>query len=149
LRDMIDTAHGLGLMVFMDVVYNHFGPQGNYLGDYASAFFDPLSNTPWGAAIDFSRPEVANVFLENALMWLIDYRIDCLRLDAVHASGHDRFPRDPARRIRESAPAIRQTHLTLENEIHQASLLEAGYGAQWNDDGHHALHVLMTGEQES
>lgn len=149
LRDMIDTAHGLGLMVFMDVVYNHFGPQGNYLGDYASAFFDPLSNTPWGAAIDFSRPEVANFFLENALMWLIDYRIDGLRLDAVHAIGDDNFLRDLARRIRESVPDNRQIHLMLENENNQASLLEAGYDAQWNDDGHHALHVLMTGEQES
>src|SRR5690554_8232506 len=99
---MIDTAHGLGLMVFMDVVYNHFGPQGNYLGDYASAFFDPLSNTPWGAAIDFSRPEVANFFLENALMWVIDYRIDCLRLVAVHALGGDILPRDLARRRRGS-----------------------------------------------
>lgn len=149
LRRLVDAAHGLGLMVFMDVVYNHFGPHGNYLGDYASAFFRSDQSTPWGAAIDFSRPEVADFFLENALMWLSDYRIDGLRLDAVHAIADGDFLHWFAQRIRSALPGQRHVHLMLENERNQASLLEAGYDAQWNDDGHHALHVLLTGESES
>ena len=149
LKQLIDAAHGLGLMVFMDVVYNHFGPHGNYLGDYASAFFREDQATPWGAAIDFSRPEVADFFCENALMWLSEYRIDGLRLDAVHAIPDTQFLTDLAQRIRDSLPSDRHVHLMLENERNQASLLEAGYDAQWNDDGHHALHVLLTGEDES
>src|SRR5690554_2825159 len=149
LKQLIDAAHGLGLMVFMDVVYNHFGPHGNYLGDYASAFFREDQATPWGAAIDFSRPEVADFFCENALMWLSEYRIDGLRLDAVHAIPDTRFLTDLAQRIGDSLPSDRHVHLMLENERNQASLLEAGYDAQWNDDGHHALHVLLTDEDES
>ena len=149
LRQLVDAAHGLGLMVFMDVVYNHFGPHGNYLASYASAFFDPEQHTPWGAAINFSRGEVADFFCENALMWLSEYRIDGLRLDAVHAIPDQQFLRQLAERIRDSLPSDRHVHLMLENERNQASLLEAGYDAQWNDDGHHALHVLLTGEGES
>lgn len=149
LHQLVDAAHGLGIMVFLDVVYNHFGPLGNYLAKYASPFFQVGNNTPWGAAIDFSHPQVADFFCENALMWLSDYRMDGLRLDAVHAISDQRFLRELALRIRESLPAGRHTHLMLENERNQASLLEAGYDAQWNDDGHHALHVLLTGENES
>ncbi|MFA5678327.1 MAG: malto-oligosyltrehalose trehalohydrolase [Pseudomonas sp.] len=149
LKQLIDAAHGLGLMVFLDVVYNHFGPHGNYLAEYASAFFDADQHTPWGAAIDFSRPEVADFFCENALMWLSDYRLDGLRLDAVHAITDQQFLRDLIQRVRGALPSDRYVHLMLENEHNQASLLEAGYDAQWNDDGHHALHVLLTGEWES
>ena len=149
LKRLIDEAHGLGIMVLLDVVYNHFGPHGNYLGDYAKRFFREDLSTPWGASIDFSRPEVADFFCENALMWLTDYRIDGLRLDAVHAIQDADFLTTFAQRVRDSLPSDRHVHLMLENEHNQASLLEAGYDAQWNDDGHHALHVLLTGEDES
>ena len=149
LRQLVDAAHGMGIMVFIDVVYNHFGPEGNHLAQYASSFFQADSDTPWGAAIDFSRPQVADFFCENALMWLTDYRMDGLRLDAVHAIDNQDFLLNLAERIRDSVPEERQVHLMLENECNQASLLEAGYDAQWNDDGHHALHVLLTGEDES
>src|SRR5690606_33282621 len=85
LRLLIDTAHGLGLMVFLDVVYNHFGPDGNYLSRYASCFFRDDIETPWGPAIDFGQAPVRRFFAENALYWLREYRFDGLRLDAVHA----------------------------------------------------------------
>src|SRR5690606_28942774 len=85
LKHLIDTAHGHGLMVFLDVVYNHFGPDGNYLGRYAKHFFRHDQQTPWGDAIDFRRREVRDFFIDNALMWLQEYRFDGLRLDAVHA----------------------------------------------------------------
>lgn len=143
---LIDQAHGLGLMVLLDVVYNHFGPDGNYLGQYASAFFRQDRPTPWGAAIDFSRGEVADYFIENALMWLHHYRFDGLRLDAVHAIDDPHFLGALSRRVRQSVAPGRQVWLVLENEHNQASLLIDGFDAQWNDDGHNALHVLLTGE---
>ena len=149
LKQLIDEAHGRGIMVFLDVVYNHFGPHGNYLGDYAGDFFREDLSTPWGASIDFRRPEVVDFFCENALMWLTDYRMDGLRLDAVHAIQDPEFLTRFAERVRDSLPSDRHVHLMLENEHNQASLLQAGYDAQWNDDGHHALHVLLTGENES
>lgn len=148
LKSLIDTAHGLGLMVFIDVVYNHFGPDGNYLGEYARAFFRDDKQTPWGAAIDFRRAEVRDFFCENALMWLRDYRVDGLRLDAVHAIGDRQFLAELAARVRAALPVERQVHLVLENEDNDAWLLEHGYDAQWNDDAHNALHVLLTGEHE-
>ncbi|MFX8516168.1 alpha-amylase family glycosyl hydrolase, partial [Acinetobacter baumannii] len=84
LKALVDTAHGLGLMVFLDVVYNHFGPDGNYLGAYAGPFFRTDVPTPWGAAIDFRVPQVRDYFTQNALYWLQEFRFDGLRLDAVH-----------------------------------------------------------------
>ena len=148
LKALIDQAHGLGLMVLLDVVYNHFGPDGNYLHRYAKRFFREDRQTPWGAAIDFRRREVRDFFIENALMWLHEYRFDGLRLDAVHAIDDPDFLRELARRVRTATPPGQQVWLTLENEGNQAHLLEEGYDAQWNDDGHNALHVLLTGEQE-
>ncbi|WP_252273359.1 malto-oligosyltrehalose trehalohydrolase [Pseudomonas subflava] len=148
LKHLIDSAHGQGLMVFVDVVYNHFGPEGNYLGQYASSFFRQDQHTPWGAAIDFGRREVRDFFIENALMWLLDYRVDGLRLDAVHAIGDSSFLVELAERARSAVGSKRQIHLVLENEHNQASLLRQGFDAQWNDDGHNALHVLLTGEVE-
>ncbi|MDG9927524.1 MULTISPECIES: malto-oligosyltrehalose trehalohydrolase [unclassified Pseudomonas] len=148
LKHLIDSAHGMGLMVFVDVVYNHFGPDGNYLGQYARDFFREDRHTPWGAAIDFRRPQVRDFFCENALMWLLDYRVDGLRLDAVHAIGDDDFLVDLAARVRAAVEPGRHVHLVLENEDNRAGLLQRGYDAQWNDDGHNALHVLLTGEQE-
>src|SRR5262249_456591 len=99
LKALIDDAHGLGVMVFLDVVYNHFGPDGNYLGSYAPAFFRDDVDTPWGAAIDFRHAEVRRFFIENALMWLMEYRFDGLRFDAVHAIANQDFLRDLAQEI--------------------------------------------------
>ena len=145
---LIDDAHAHGLMVYLDVVYNHFGPDGNYLGSYASGFFRHDQPTPWGDAIDFRRREVREFFIDNALMWLRDYRFDGLRLDAVHAIGEPDFLIELAERIRVSIEPERHVHLMLENEDNSATLLECGFDAQWNDDGHNALHVLLTGEKE-
>ncbi|WP_236173210.1 malto-oligosyltrehalose trehalohydrolase [Pseudomonas pseudonitroreducens] len=148
LRQFIDEAHGLGVMVFVDVVYNHFGPQGNYLGRYASPFFRQDQQTPWGPAIDFRDPAVREFFIGNAEMWVREYRVDGLRLDAVHAIADKDFLLDLAARARLAAEG-RELHLVLENEHNEASLLhEGGFDAQWNDDLHHCLHVLLTGEEE-
>ncbi len=150
LKALVDAAHGKGLMVFLDVVYNHFGPDGAYLHAYAKSFFDDGVHTPWGAAIDFKRPEVCAFFVQNALMWVNEYRFDGLRFDAVHAiSPADFLPR-LARAIR--AGANRDVHLVLEHEGNRSSLLhgprENLFDAQWADDWHHCLHVLLTGERE-
>lgn len=148
LKTLIDAAHELGLMVFIDVVYNHFGPEGNYLGQYASNFFRDDIQTPWGAAIDFRRQEVRDFFCENALMWILDYRVDGLRFDAVHAISEKDFLVELAMRIRAAIPASRHVHLMLENEENDPLLLQQGFDAQWNDDGHNVLHHLLTGETE-
>jgi len=148
LKNLIDTAHGLGLMVYIDVVYNHFGPDGNYLDLYASSFFRSDIQTPWGSAIDFRRPEVRNFFCENALMWIFDYRVDGLRFDAAHAISDRDFLVDLAHRVRSALNPNRQVHLVLENEYNCATLLEQGFDAQWNDDGHNVLHTILTGEHE-
>lgn len=156
LKALIDEAHLRGLMVFLDVVYNHFGPEGNYLGLYAPSFFSP-AQTPWGNAIDYRMPQVRQFAVENALHWLRTYRFDGLRLDAVHAieTAEDLLLRD----ISVAAGAFarssgRHIHLVLENDDNRASLLDpfadppAGkYRAQWNDDYHHAWHVLLTSEK--
>lgn len=162
LKQLIDTAHGLGMMVFLDVVYNHFGPDGNYLASY-SPFFRNDTTTPWGQTIDFRRPEVDDFFTQNALYWLQEYRFDGLRLDAVHAIGDAAWLKRLARKVHaaiaqedeEIGLAKRHVHLVLEHDGNAASLLDGGrtdadlaetYEAQWNDDGHHVLHVLLTGE---
>jgi maltooligosyltrehalose trehalohydrolase len=154
LKRLIDTAHGLGLMVLLDVVYNHFGPDGNYLGAYAADFYRHDRTTPWGDAIDFRRPEVRRFFIENALYWLTDYRFDGLRFDAVHAIGDSDFLLEMAGEIRASLNAARHIHLILENENNDAELLRRGPGlpgfdAQWADDAHHCIHVMLTGETEA
>lgn len=146
LRAMVDAAHGLGLSVFLDVVYNHFGPDGNYLGLYASDFFHADVHTPWGGAVAVDREAVARYFIDNALMWLRDYRIDGLRFDAVHAIDNPAFLDRMAAEIRAGLPD-RHTHLVLENETNDAARLAPGrFDAQWNDDFHNVLHVLLTGE---
>ncbi|MCF4998920.1 malto-oligosyltrehalose trehalohydrolase [Pseudomonas syringae] len=149
LKHLIDCAHRNGLAVILDVVYNHFGPDGNYLHRYAKGFFREDKHTPWGAAIDFRRREVRDFFIENALMWLQEYRFDGLRLDAVHAIKDPDFLLELAQRIREQINGDRHVWLTVENEHNQASLLQEGFDAQWNDDGHNALHVLLTGETDA
>lgn len=148
LKRLIDTAHGLGMMVFLDVVYNHFGPDGNYLSAYASDFFRTDLHTPWGVAIDFRRRAVRQFFSENALYWLAEYRFDGLRLDAVHAIRDTGWLEEMAGFVRARLPSDRHVHLVLENDDNQVHPLEHGYQAQWNDDGHHVLHQLLTGESE-
>ncbi|MEE1924636.1 malto-oligosyltrehalose trehalohydrolase [Pseudomonas sp. 148P] len=148
LMALIDQAHGLGLMVLLDVVYNHFGPDGNYLHRYAGRFFREDRQTPWGAAIDFRRSEVRDFFIENALMWLSDYRFDGLRLDAVHAIDDPDFLRALSGAVRQHIGEQRHCWLVLENEANQAQLLESAFDGQWNDDGHNTLHVMLTGEKE-
>ncbi|MBW6528924.1 malto-oligosyltrehalose trehalohydrolase [Sphingomonas sp. RHCKR7] len=149
LRTLVDAAHGLGLSVFVDVVYNHFGPDGNYLGLYAKSFFDEAVHTPWGGAVNVSAPPVACYFVDNALMWLRDYRVDGLRFDAVHAIADDDFLDAMAAELRATLPG-RHVHLVLENERNDAARLgEGGYDAQWNDDFHNVLHVLLTGESSA
>ena len=143
-------------MVFLDVVYNHFGPAGNYLGQYAPQFFSARHASPWGAAINFDGPDsrvVRDFFLHNALYWVLEYRIDGLRLDAVHAIVDDSQPdivQEISSAVRATAPG-RHVHLVLENEDngYQRLASEPRPGqcdGQWNDDFHHALHVALTGE---
>lgn len=149
LKTLIDTAHGLGLMVFLDVVYNHFGPDGNYLGAYASGFFRDDIDTPWGRAIDFRRPEVRQYFTQNALYWLMEYRFDGLRFDAVHAISEADWLDECAQIVRRAVEPGRHVHLVLEHDENIAAHLGEGrYDAQWNDDAHHVLHVLLTGETD-
>ena len=161
LRALIDRAHELGLMVFLDVVYNHFGPAGNYLHVYAQGFFTPKHQTPWGAGLNFDDVGAAPVrafFIANALYWLIEFRFDGLRFDAVHAIVDD-SPRDILVELAQTIAARipdRAVHLILENEHNSARRLardEAArpqlYTAQWNDDLHHCLHVLLTGESDA
>ncbi|QAU34498.1 malto-oligosyltrehalose trehalohydrolase [Janthinobacterium sp. 17J80-10] len=152
LKALVDAAHGLEMMVFLDVVYNHFGPDGNYLGAYAPAFFRADSRTPWGNAIDFRQRTVRDFFTENAKYWLEEFRFDGLRLDAVHAIAEKDWLLEMAQQVRAAMPPQRHVHLVLENDDNCASLLQRTpqrlFDAQWNDDLHHALHVLLTGERE-
>lgn len=154
LKRLVQAAHARGLMVLLDVVYNHFGPEGNYLHAYAAPFFTERHLTPWGPAINFDGEDAGPVrqfFIHNALYWLQEYHFDGLRLDAVHAIRDD----SPRHLLTELAEAVRagpgrerEIHLVLENESNQARWLRAGYAAQWNDDCHHAWHVLLTGEAD-
>jgi malto-oligosyltrehalose trehalohydrolase len=147
LRALVDAAHERRLMVFLDVVYNHFGPDGNYLGLYAPQFFRHDIKTPWGAAIDFRQQPVRRFFVENALYWLTEYRFDGLRFDAVHAIADQSWLDEMAAEIRRTVTG-RHVHLVLEHDGNRADHLRHGYDAQWNDDAHHVLHVLLTGESD-
>ncbi len=157
LKALIDAAHGEGLAVILDVVYNHFGPEGNYLHLYAPQFFDAARHTPWGAAINFDGEgsrAVRQFFIHNARYWLEEYHFDGLRLDAVHAIDDRSEPHivtELARAARRGAGNERTVYLTLENMHNSARLLGVegapdSCDAQWNDDVHHCLHVLLTGE---
>ncbi|WP_109480383.1 malto-oligosyltrehalose trehalohydrolase [Paraburkholderia sp. C35] len=148
LKALIDAAHAHGLAVFLDVVYNHFGPDGNYLHQYAKTFFREGTHTPWGPAIDFERSEVSEFFCDNGLYWLNEYRFDGLRLDAVHAIDNHDWLRGFADHVRAHVQHGRHVHLVLENERNTAELLGTHFTAQWNDDAHNTLHVLLTGEHE-
>jgi maltooligosyltrehalose trehalohydrolase len=146
LKALVDRAHELGLMIFLDVVYNHFGPEGNYLHVYAPQFFREDLQTPWGGAIDFRRPEVRSFFTNNAIYWINEYRFDGLRFDAVHAIPDPDWIDEMGAAVRAAAGPDRHIHLVLENDDNTASHLAGDFNAQWNDDMHHALHVLLTGE---
>ncbi len=148
LKALVDAAHGHGLMMFLDVVYNHFGPDGNYLAAYAPQFFRDDVSTPWGPAIDFRRPEVRRFFTENALYWLMEYRFDGLRFDAVHAITESDWLDEMAAQVRATVEKDRHVHLVLEHDGNVADHLRRDFDAQWNDDGHHVLHVMLTGESE-
>jgi maltooligosyltrehalose trehalohydrolase len=161
LKHFIDAAHAKNLMVFLDVVYNHFGPEGNYLGLYAPQFFTDRHQTPWGKAINFDGPcsrTVRDFFIHNALYWLEEYHFDGLRLDAVHAIADDSRPdilTELAETVREHFSSKRFVHLILENDNNAAHYLcrdtqarPHWYTAQWDDDIHHALHVLVTSERD-
>ncbi len=161
LKAFIDSAHGLGLMVLLDVVYNHFGPDGNYLHAYCPEFFNPAYRTPWGAAINFDGAQsrtVRDFFVHNALYWITEYCFDGLRLDAVHAIHDSSRPDivcEIAQALRSGPGRERHVHLVLENNRNEAHYLERdalgrplGATAQWDDDVHHALHVLLSGERD-
>jgi maltooligosyltrehalose trehalohydrolase len=174
LKRLIQAAHRKGLMVCLDVVYNHFGPEGNYLRTYAPEFFTARHCTPWGDAINFDGPGslvVRDFFIHNALYWLEEYHFDGLRFDAVHAIVDESKPdilTELAETVRSKFGAHRLIHLVLENDQNAAHYLtplgsrpDAGvtiegdqrntprlYDAQWNDDIHHALHVLITSETD-
>jgi malto-oligosyltrehalose trehalohydrolase len=159
LKRLIDAAHSHSLMVFLDVVYNHFGPEGNYLHAYAPQFFNPARHTPWGAAINYDGEQsrtVRDFFIHNTLYWLEEYRFDGLRLDAVDWIVDESSPDilvELASRVREGPGAGRHIHLVLENDRNEAHYLGRDgerrplhATAQWNDDIHHAAHVVLTGE---
>jgi len=153
LKALVQAAHRAGLMVLLDVVYNHFGPKGNFLHRYAPQFFTERHKTPWGAAINFDGAAsrwVREFFVHNALYWLEEYRFDGLRFDAVHAIADD----SPTHILDEISTRVKreiqgQKHLVLENDANQARFIGPGrYTAQWNDDSHHGYHVLATGERD-
>jgi maltooligosyltrehalose trehalohydrolase len=157
LKALVDAAHARGIMVMLDVVYNHFGPDGNYLPTYAPIFTEK-HHTPWGAAVNYdaegSTP-VREMIIDNAVYWTQEYNLDGLRLDAVHAIMDDsptHVLEEIAARVR-SAAGDRHVHLVLENEENLASRLERRpdgnplqFTAQWNDDVHHVLHTAASGE---
>lgn len=157
LKSLVCAAHARGMGVMLDVVYNHFGPEGNYLHAHAPEFFTERHRTPWGAAIDFDGSEsrtVRDFFIHNALYWLEEFHLDGLRLDAVHAIHDESKPHiltEIARAVRFGPGRNRPIHLVLENGRNEAGRLGAPDGretfdAQWNDDVHHCLHVILTGE---
>jgi maltooligosyltrehalose trehalohydrolase len=159
LKSLVDACHARGIGVILDVVYNHFGPEGNFLPAYARAFFTNQHQTPWGAALNFDGGKaepVRRFFIENALYWLEEYHLDGLRLDAVHAIVDDSplpFLVELGQRVRRDLPE-RSIHLIVENDRNDPALLGHGqggpgpYDAQWNDDFHHALRVVLTGARD-
>ena len=159
LKSLIDAAHRRGLAVMLDVVYNHFGPEGNWLHAYARSFFTERHHTPWGAAINFDSEgcrTVRDFFIHNALYWLEEYRFDGLRVDAVHAMKDDserHFIREMAQAVHDGPGKGREVYLVLENGDNTAEFLGNPHepdlaAAQWNDDVHHCLHVILTGETD-
>ena len=158
MKRFVNACHAKGLAVVLDVVYNHLGPEGNYLGAFGPYFTDRY-RTPWGPAVNFDGPdsdEVRHFFIENALYWIAEFHVDALRIDAVHAIldfSARPFLRELSDAVRCRAGRLkRQVHLIGESSMNDARLVcprergGLGLDAQWNDDFHHTLHVLLTGE---
>jgi len=159
LKRLVNACHQRGLAVVLDVVYNHLGPDGNYLSDYGP-YFTERYKTPWGGALNFDGPhsdEVRRFFIENALFWVTEFHIDALRLDAVHAMiDHAAQPllEELGLALHARAELLnRRIYAIAESALNDTRLIRprelGGYGldAQWNDDFHHALRVLLTGER--
>jgi len=159
LRRLVDACHAHGLSVVLDVVYNHLGPEGNYLNDFGPYFTDRY-RTPWGGALNFDGPDGAGVrrhFVENARAWVRDFHMDGLRLDAIHSifDVSDRhILTDVSEAAREEGRALnRPVHITAESHDNDRRIVlppkEGGLGLDgvWSDDFHHALHVRLTGER--
>jgi maltooligosyltrehalose trehalohydrolase len=158
-KRLIDACHQRGLAVILDVVYNHLGPEGNYFHDFGPYFTDRY-RTPWGPAINFDGPdsdEVRRFFIENALYWVTEFRLDALRLDAVQGifdSSALHFLQELAATVHEQAERLnRRIYVLAESDLNDVRIVRSpelgGYGldAQYNDDFHHALHTLLTGER--
>jgi maltooligosyltrehalose trehalohydrolase len=157
LKALVEACHARGLAILLDIVYNHFGPEGNYLPTVAPDFFTERHHTPWGAAINYDGPAsrpVRDFVIHNALYWLEEFHFDGLRLDAVHAIVDDSstdIVAEIAETVRREVTG-RAVHLILENDRNEARRLvrrdgrPVAYSAQWNDALHHALHVLLTGQ---
>jgi maltooligosyltrehalose trehalohydrolase len=158
LKRFVDASHARGLGVVLDVVHNHLGPSGNYLPEYGP-YFTEKHHTPWGAAVnldDEGSTEVRRWIVDNALMWLRDYHVDGLRLDAVHAlvdDSEEHVLAQLSREVEQLATQLqRPLSLIAESDLNQPELVAAreggglGMTAQWSDDFHHALHTLFTGE---
>jgi maltooligosyltrehalose trehalohydrolase len=159
LKRLINACHHAGLAVVLDVVYNHLGPEGNYLDEFGH-YFSESYKTPWGRALNFDGPysdEVARFFIENALSWFADFHIDALRLDAIHGIfdiNARPFLAMLSDSVHELAQKLeRRCYLIAESDLNDVKVLQAtalcGFGmdAQWSDDFHHALHTLLTKEQ--
>ncbi len=159
LKQLVDACHRKGLAVVLDVVYNHLGPEGNYFADFGP-YFSQHYQTPWGAPFNFDGPysdDVRHYFIENALYWITEFHIDALRLDAVHAIldfSARPFLQELAETVQQRAEQLnRRVYLIAESALNDTRLVRpremGGFGldAQWNDDFHHALHTMMTGEQ--
>jgi maltooligosyltrehalose trehalohydrolase len=159
LQRLVNAAHHQGLSMALDVVYNHLGPEGNYLSAYGPYFTDRY-RTPWGQTINFDgagSDEVRRFFIENALYWLTDYHFDILRLDAIHGMfdfGAHHFLAELQAAVSDLSHRLgRKLHLIAESDLNDARILrsaeESGYNldAQWSDDFHHSVHALLTGER--
>ena len=159
-KKLVDAAHKEGVSVILDVVYNHFGPEGNYTSQYGP-YFTEMYKTPWGMALNFDDKHsdgVRNYFIENPLYWFEHYHIDALRLDAVHAIfdlGAKHVLQEMADRVAELSDSVgRKLYLIAESDLNDVRVIRekelGGHGmdAQWSDDFHHVIHTLLTGEQK-
>jgi maltooligosyltrehalose trehalohydrolase len=159
LKRLVDACHARGLAVVLDLVYNHLGPEGNYLGEFGP-YFTSRYKTPWGLALNFDGPEsdpVRHYFIENAWQWIADFHVDGLRLDAVHAiadNSERSFLLELGTEVKSLAGRLgRAVHVFPESDLNTLFFLRppehggCGFDAQWTDDFHHALHTLLTGER--